>query len=102
MKYMLVLQWPALGLQSLDALVEIEDTLRGSLARGHAVDGHDMGTGEANIFIVTKNPRAAFSSVRDILSGNDCWRLMRSGYRSLKTDEYSPLWPEALDVFDVN
>jgi hypothetical protein len=63
MKYVLVLQWPARSVADYDQLVSIEDKLLA--IRGDAVvDGHDIGSGEMNLFITTDRPVVTFDDVR--------------------------------------
>jgi hypothetical protein len=50
MKYQLVLQLPAASIDSLDAMIEIEDALSEKLSGEHEVDGHDSGSGEMEHF----------------------------------------------------
>jgi hypothetical protein len=59
MKYQLALQWPASSIKDCDAMIEIEDTLTNHLSKNCEVDGHDVGSGEVNIFIHTDNPTRA-------------------------------------------
>ena len=59
MRYQLVLQFAAGTLSDYDALVAMEDQLIELLGES-AVDGHDMGSGEANIFIHTSDPQNTF------------------------------------------
>jgi hypothetical protein len=66
MRYQLVLQFAADTLTDYDALVALENQLIGSL--GHdAVDGHDMGSGEANVFIHTTDPQDTFRRLVPVL-----------------------------------
>ncbi|HEV8001991.1 MAG TPA: hypothetical protein VGP63_19035 [Planctomycetaceae bacterium] len=101
MKYQLVLQWPAASIDSFDALIEIEDTLSEKLSREHEVDGHDSGSGEMNIFIMTDRPQSAFNEVKAILGSRDCWPDARAAYREVAGDDYTILWPRGLTKFDV-
>lgn len=78
MKYQLVLQWPASSLDDYDALIATQNKLIESLSKNHAVDGHDMGSGEMNIFILTDSPKAAFDKVRASCSGSELMRDMRA------------------------
>jgi len=64
MKYHLVLQFPGDSRNDLEALLALEDRLIGSLEPEHVVDGHDVGSGEGNIFIHSDNPSAAFELAR--------------------------------------
>ncbi len=59
MKYHLVLQWPASTIADYDALVAVETLLIERLTSGK-IDGHDMGSSEANIFIQTDDPERTF------------------------------------------
>ena len=53
MKYLFVLQWPATSVDDYDSMVAIENFLISFLSGSSRVDGHDVGAGEANIFIET-------------------------------------------------
>lgn len=52
MKYQLVLQWPASSIKDYDAMIEAENALIENLSAANDVDGHDVGSGEVNIFRV--------------------------------------------------
>ena len=101
MKYQLVLQWPNSSLEDFDSLICIEDQLIDQLTESHEVDGHDAGTGEMNIFIITSNFESAFEEVRTILQGDDLWADIRIGYREVDGHEYSALWPPELRTFHI-
>jgi len=53
MKYQLVLQLPASSIRDYDEMVEIEEAIITDLGNFGKVDGHDVGSGEMNIFIFT-------------------------------------------------
>jgi hypothetical protein len=55
----LVLQFAANPLRDYDELVALEEQLVAALGESE-VDGHDMGSGEANIFIVTSDAQKTF------------------------------------------
>jgi hypothetical protein len=55
----LVLQFPANSVRDYDDLVALEQQLAAELGE-NAVDGHDMGSGEANIFILASDAQHAF------------------------------------------
>ena len=67
MKYLLVIQWPAISIEDYDTLIEIEDILSLRLSKESEIDGHDAGAGEMNIFISTDNPRQTFQEVQGVL-----------------------------------
>jgi hypothetical protein len=54
MKYQLVLQFQAESVQEFDELVVLEELLVKKLPLDSEVDGHDFGSGEFNIFILTQ------------------------------------------------
>ena len=52
MKYQLVLQFQAESVQEFDELAVLEDLLVENLPSHSVVDGHDIGSGELNIFVI--------------------------------------------------
>jgi hypothetical protein len=99
MKYQLVLQW-SLSEIDFDKLVEVEDLLVEELPKD-CVDGHDFGSGEANIFLLTDDAISTWEKVRHILETNEVAGSMRSAYRLVTEDEYVILWPKTLSHFTV-
>ena len=71
MTHVLVLQWDvddAGETDDLDALVAMEDALEASLPTAcGSVDGHDLGSGEMNLFVLTDEPVAAFRACAAVL-----------------------------------
>jgi hypothetical protein len=65
------------------------------------VDGHDCGSGEANIFILTDNPTETFRRVKTILKEGELWERLRVAYREVAGDDYTVLWPKHLTTFKV-
>lgn len=101
MKYQLVLQWSGSSIKDYDEMIAIEDKLIENLSKGSKVDGHDAGSGEVNIFILTDDPALTFSEAKDILGNSDRWMSVRAAYREITKDHYTILWPEDLTDFDV-
>jgi hypothetical protein len=103
MKYELVLQFRT-DVIDFDGLIELEDLLRGKLEPLHTVDGHDMGSGEANIFIYTREPLVAFEAIKVLVSG-DHLSGMKAAYRTApKRGDRSPykiLWPAGATEFSI-
>ena len=81
-----------------EALTALESQFMDFDGDGFKVDGHDMGSGEFNIFILTSNPRAAFKTVEPFLPLDRPWRV---GFRAADTDVYTPLEPPGLSIFGV-
>ncbi len=94
MKYQLVLQLPENYLKSFDALISLEDDLTEILTENEDVDGHDIGSGEANIFVFTNEPKATFQRVRPTLENAGYLTNVTVAYRNVKEENYTVIWPE--------
>src|SRR2546426_7636573 len=102
MRYQLVLQWPSiLPKNNLDQLIETEDLLIESLTEQNTVDGHEIGSGEMNIFILTDDPQSSFQEIKAVLETGQMWSSLRAGYREIQGDEYTVLWPDHQTHFEV-
>jgi len=97
-KYQLVLQFPIADASAddFDRLIMIENELSLSLKGYHDVDGHDIGSGEMNIFIHTDNPAEAFMLARGVLSKEDLEEISVA-FREFDSDKFTLLWPENTD-----
>lgn len=101
MKYQLVIQWPAFSMEDYDAMIEIENVLIQNLSGSNEVDGHDMGTEEANIFIRTDDPEGAFDEIKNLLDDSTHWIDAKVAYREISKSEYHILWPKGLTKFKI-
>lgn len=103
MKYILVLQWPAIYEADFDALISMEHQLEADLPDAHGfVDGHDFGQGEMNIFVHTDRPLEGFQDAMISLGSNPLWANVRAAYRLAGEDRYVVVWPKTLEVFSVS
>ena len=93
MRYQVVLQFAADTLTDYDALVALESQLT-DIRGNAAVDGHDMGSGEANIFIHTTDPQDTFRQLFPVLERNGHVSHVTVAYRRSDGDHYHVLWPE--------
>ena len=92
MKYQLVLQWATpFPIRNLDDVVAIEDLLREELPASDEVDGHDFGSGEANVFIYTDRPERAFSVLQPVLAARNLLSHTCAAYRAVDQDQYTPV-----------
>jgi len=98
MRYQLILQWPV---ADYDALEAGENALVDGLDPTHEVDGHDIGSGEMNIFVLTGDPVAAFQSAQRILGALGMWLDARAAFRPVGGSEFTVLWPEGAADFRV-
>lgn len=101
MKYQLVIQFPEKLYNDLDWLADMEDLLDEALVDAE-VDGHDMGSGEVNIFIHANDPINTLAIVKNILEEEGVsLENIKIAYREINGDFYIPLWPEDLENFKV-
>jgi len=93
MRYQLVLQFRGNSLADYDAMVALEDELIEELADAD-VDGHDVGSGEVNIFIFTSDPARTFRQARPVLERRQSLQSVTAAYREADGEEYTVIWPE--------
>jgi hypothetical protein len=99
MKYMLVLQFPE-AFVDYDKLIELEEALIDALDGVADVDGHDRGSGEANIFIITEMPKEVFAGAKKVVEAADV-PAFKAAYREVSGESYTVLWPPGTDRFEV-
>lgn len=101
MQFSLVLQWPAGAIGDYDAMIELEEDLIRQLPSGSTVDGHDAGSGEINIFVLTESPAETFDAAKRVVAARNMMGDLRAGFRRLDGTAYAVLWPPALTSFIV-
>ena len=101
MEYMLVLQLSGSDPAEFDELVELEDAVREVIGDAGTVDGHDIGSGERNIFIFTEAPQVTFEAVSCVFRDRGLMNDLRAGYRVVGEDDFLPLYPSGLQIFAV-
>ena len=101
MKYQLVLQFQAEGVQEFDELVVLEELLVEKLPLGSEVDGHDLGSGEFNIFILTDQPEQTFQVAEKTIQLYRLPQKLKAAYRELGQNTFVILWPPTLRVFTI-
>ena len=94
MRYQLVLQFQGDSARDLDDLLKLEERLIDAVGVSAEVDGHDIGSGEANIFILTPSPEATFARVKPVLQAHNLLRVVDAAYRPLTGENYIRVWPE--------
>jgi hypothetical protein len=96
MRYQLTLHFRGDSLADYDAMVALEDDLTEELGDSADVDGHDCGSGEANIFIFTSDPAATFQRIRPVLERTAHLQSVTAAYREVDGERYTVIWPEGL------
>ena len=101
MRYQLVLQFASDSINDLDELIEVENLLVEKLTKESEVDGHDIGSREFNIFILTARPVESFGEALKLLKTHRLFKQFRAAYRECGKSEYVILWPHNLTVFEI-
>src|SRR5687768_3716392 len=94
MKYQLVLQFAGDSLADFDAMVALEEELTANLGDSADVDGHDVGSGETNIFIFTSDPARTFLQAKPVLERRQSLQAVTAAYRAVDGEDYTVIWPE--------
>lgn len=93
MQYQLVLQFRGEALANFDRIVSLENELIALLGKLADVDGHDIGTNEANVFLLTDDPQAAFAAIEPVLAQSRLLNETVAAFRPLKGATYTVVWP---------
>ena len=80
-------------MQDFEDLIALEESLDTLLSSDHEVDGHDFGSGQMNIFVITDDPVGAFGKAKSAVGPGDLSKL-RAAYRPIDGEEYVTVWPE--------
>ena len=96
-----MLQFDAADVDDFDQLVALEDQLLAALQSKGEVDGHDFGSGEMNIFILTNDPIGVFDVARKVVEASGLLDRLRAAHRPVESDTYTVLWPAGLREFSV-
>lgn len=75
-------------------LVGLEDDLRQLVMPIAEVDGHDMGSGEMNIFVLTDDPVGTYERAKPLLADSSLLQTVAVAYRYLRSDDFIVIWPE--------
>lgn len=97
MQYQLVLQFRGDSLEDFDKVVAVEDALIEALGDSADVDGHDVGSGETNIFLFTADPKSTFECAKPVLETRNLLNSVTAAYRGVDDDRFTVftvIWPE--------
>ena len=101
-KYQLVLQFPVGNIADFDQLVALEDSLIKHLPASNNVDGHDCGTDEFNIFILTDEPDQTLNTADKIRLSSSTVQRPIAAYRPVLGEDYVVLWPPDYKGFSIS
>lgn len=100
MNYLVVLQFSEDFVGDIDRIVELEDRVTEVLEDTADVDGHDFGSGEANIFIFTDTPAETFERCKTAFDAASLAHL-KAAYRHVEEETHTILHPPGLTKFAV-
>ena len=101
MKYQLVIQFQASSMDDFHRLVAFESVLADELDGRNSVDGHDFGSGEFNIFVLTDDPTTTFDQTMKVFQSAKLRRSVRVAYRERTGEDYVIFWPPGLLEFRI-
>lgn len=94
MRYQLVLQFTGDDPRVLEELIALEDQLIAAFDGSADVDGHDIGSNQANVFVLTDEPIETFARAKPLLEKRGLLGSVRAAYRDADGDDYALLWPK--------
>jgi hypothetical protein len=99
----LVVQFEASTSDHFARLIHFEETLNERVGQSAIVDGHDFGSGELNIFVLTDDPMATFDLVQEVAEELRLQQQMRVAFRKARVEDenYVILWPPSLKEFQI-
>lgn len=103
--HQLVIQfpWSDSDLRRYDEIIALEGAIDSAVGASSlaAVDGHDAGVGEMNIYLFTNEPQRTFAALRPLVERLSKPLTYKVAYRDLDDEAFHILWPEGLKEFDV-
>jgi hypothetical protein len=99
--YQLVVQLREEDRRAFDDMLRLEDALIARLGDLVDVDGHDVGSGEINVFAFTDKPIIAFERMTAIPEVARLLPRLRVAYRAIGSENFETLHPPGLYSFDV-
>jgi hypothetical protein len=88
MKFQIVLQCPASTIKDYDEMIWLEEALIEGIVTIALVDGHDAGSGEVNIFLLTNDPYRAFKQIKRVLGSKDFMIGLKAAFRERTQSDY--------------
>ena len=98
---MLIIQFPGNSEEDFEKLIKLEEKLEAELKSNNIADGHDFGSGEMNIFILTNSPNVIAQKVVEIINQTKSIPFFRIAYREIDGNDYIILYPSQETDFKV-
>ena len=100
--FQLVLQFRPWGAKGIEDLFSVETKLITALGGMATVDGHDIGSNEANIFVHCVDPWGTLTYCVPVIDAAGLLPIFSAAHRPLDGDRYIRDWPVGnTAAFDV-
>ena len=101
MKYQITIQISANSTNDFDEMIEFEDELIEILKDIAIIDGHDFGSGEANIFVLTNDQYETYNVIKEKYLNATVKNKYKISCREIKNDNLVILFPDSLTDFHI-
>jgi hypothetical protein len=102
MRFQLILQFAGASAEDRDAMIALEEAIIRVLDDAGDVDGHDVGSGEMNVFILTDDPKLAFERIKHLVGTSRFMSDTKVAYREIGTDVFRVLFPPGVTRFQIS
>ena len=92
---------PASGFSDYDNMIRLEDAIIDNLGDLGSVDGHDVGSGETNIFLFSDEPVASFERIKPLAESLGLLATLVAAYRETDGENYVVIYPPGRTNFSV-
>ena len=100
-QYQLVLQRRSSAPAAFDEMVHLEERLAAAIDELGIVDGHDVGAGEVNIFILTAHPTQVFERIKLLPEVSRLLPQLQVAFRIVGSEAFEILHPPGLRTFKL-
>jgi len=100
-KYQVVIEFLCTNEDDFDRILAVEDAAITKCGDTCKIDGHDIGNGIMNLFILSNSYSDAKALILNLPELRGLDTHMRMGYRLVDNSEYHPLYPPDLTVFKL-
>jgi hypothetical protein len=92
-QHQLVLQFRGDARDRFDQVPDAVKRLAATLDDTSRLDGDDIGTHGANLFIFTDNPQKVLADASDIFPGVQSSKGFSAAYRQVSSERFQVIWP---------
>jgi hypothetical protein len=93
MKYQLVLKFPKSEAADFDWVADMTTRLNNISDESYLFDGHDLRSGEINLYIHTDDPKKALAKTLKAIPPHVSDQF-KAAFRLIEGEDYTVIWPE--------